>query len=213
MRQSKRVALAALAGLALRVGCDWSFALPEPSGFARRPSSEFAFGGSSSGLQARSLRASRRVSKLDLPSFKEQQLKDAARNVVIIGAMAATIAGSWFFTGKWWKVPLYLALPSMCWRLWTTRGDTTKLAQVSASVDSKYVASTEEAQAELHMFMCSGCGYTLFPARGREVAFFTDSFKCPMCGASKDEFVDMNDDDDDGSAAEAAAAKRTGKGS
>ena len=55
------------------------------------------------------------------------------------------------------------------------------------------------------MFMCSSCGYTLFPARqrfgqrledlrvavavaffrGREGAFFNDKFKCPMCGASK----------------------------
>ena len=43
------------------------------------------------------------------------------------------------------KVPLGLALPSMIYRLWTTRGSTEKLAQVSASVDSKYIASTEEA--------------------------------------------------------------------
>eukprot|EP00913_Durusdinium_trenchii_P032131 g30089.t1 len=74
----------------------------------------------------------------------------------------------------------------MIYRLWTTRGSTEKLAQVSASVDSKYIASTEEAQKELHMFMCSGCGYTLFPARGREGAFFNEKFKCPMCGASKE---------------------------
>lgn len=36
------------------------------------------------------------------------------------------------------------------------------------------------------MWMCSSCGYTLFPARGRESAFFADGFKCPMCGAAKD---------------------------
>ncbi|CAK9000875.1 DNA topoisomerase [Durusdinium trenchii] len=115
-----------------------------------------------------------------------RQLHDAARNVAFIAGIAATIAGSWIFTGKWWKVPLGLALPSMIYRLWTTRGSTEKLAQVSASVDSKYIASTEEAQKELHMFMCSGCGYTLFPARGREGAFFNEKFKCPMCGASKE---------------------------
>mmetsp|Transcript_4732 Transcript_4732/g.5603 ORF Transcript_4732/g.5603 Transcript_4732/m.5603 type:complete len:223 (+) Transcript_4732:63-731(+) len=152
----------------------------------------------------------RQISKLDALGFKRQQLHDAARNVAFIAAIAATIAGSWIFTGKWWKVPLGLALPSMIYRLWTTRGSTEKLAQVSASVDSKYIASTEEAQKELHMFMCSGCGYTLFPARGREGAFFNEKFKCPMCGASKDEFVDMNDDDDDGSQAEAAKAARQG---
>mmetsp|Transcript_41939 Transcript_41939/g.69310 ORF Transcript_41939/g.69310 Transcript_41939/m.69310 type:complete len:179 (-) Transcript_41939:191-727(-) len=114
----------------------------------------------------------RQISKLDSLGFKRQQLHDAARNVAFIAAIAATIAGSWIFTGKWWKVPLGLALPSMIYRLWTTRGSTEKLAQVSASVDTKYIASTEEAQKELHMFMCSGCGYTLFPARGREGAFF-----------------------------------------
>jgi hypothetical protein len=32
-----------------------------------------------------------------------RQLHDAARNVAFIAAIAATIAGSWIFTGKWWK--------------------------------------------------------------------------------------------------------------
>mmetsp|Transcript_44094 Transcript_44094/g.82464 ORF Transcript_44094/g.82464 Transcript_44094/m.82464 type:complete len:216 (+) Transcript_44094:66-713(+) len=162
------------------------------------------------GLTGRPRDVRMEASKLDALGFKKQQINDAARNVAIIGVMAGTIACSWVFTGKWWKVPLGLALPSMLYRLWTTRGNTEKLAQVSASVDSKYIASTEEAQKELHMFMCSGCGYTLFPARGREGAFFNDKFKCPMCGASKDEFVDMNDDEDDGSKAVAAAAARSG---
>merc|ERR1739838_531814 len=92
---------------------------------------------------------------------------------------------------------MIFALPSMIYRLWTTRGDTEKLAAVSASVDMKYVASSEQEKAELKTFMCSGCGYTLFPARGREAAFFTDDFKCPMCGAAKDEFFDMNEDESD----------------
>lgn len=108
--------------------------------------------------------------------------------------LGAAIAGSWWFTGKWWMVPLLAAVPSMLFRLWTTRGDTAKLAEVSASVDMKYVAASEQQQRELHSFMCGGCGYTLFPARGREAAFFTDDFKCPMCGAAKDHFVDMQQD-------------------
>ncbi|CAE7933671.1 TOP3B [Symbiodinium necroappetens] len=166
----------------------------------------------SHGLSARPRSLAMKASKLDALGFKKQQINDAARNVAFIAVIAGTIASSWIFTGKWWKVPLGLALPSMLYRLWTTRGNTEKLAQVSASVDSKYIASTEEAQQELHMFMCSSCGYTLFPARGREGAFFNDKFKCPMCGASKEEFVDMNDDDDDGSAALAAAAARAEKG-
>jgi len=134
---------------------------------------------------------------------KKQVVNDAVRNVGFIVGIASVVAGSWWFTGKWWKLPLVFALPSMLYRLWLTRGDTGKLAEVSASVDPKYVASSEKEQKELHMFMCSGCGYTLFPARGREAAFFTDTFKCPMCGAAKSEFFDMSDNDEEEEAATA----------
>jgi len=129
-------------------------------------------------------------------SFQKKYLKDAMRNAILIGGTGGVVAFSWWFTGKWWKLPLLFALPSMLYRLWATRMDTEKLAAMSASVDSKYVASTEEQQRELHSFMCSECGYTLFPARGREAAFFTDSFKCPMCQAPKSAFFDMSDTDE-----------------
>lgn len=119
-------------------------------------------------------------------------LNDSVRNVALLVAIASTVGASWWFTKKWWKLPLALALPSMFYRLWTTRGDTSKLAEVSASVDMKYVAASEEEQKELHSYMCGDCGYTLFPARGRESAFFTESFKCPMCGAARDKFFDEN---------------------
>merc|ERR1712232_219571 len=81
------------------------------------------------------------------------------------------------------------------YRLWVSRADTETLAQISASVDPKFVASTAAEKKELHSFMCSSCGYTLFPARGREAAFFSDDFKCPMCRAPKSEFLDMSDGD------------------
>eukprot|EP00416_Gambierdiscus_australes_P034656 CAMPEP_0171095582 /NCGR_PEP_ID=MMETSP0766_2-20121228/43248_1 /TAXON_ID=439317 /ORGANISM="Gambierdiscus australes, Strain CAWD 149" /LENGTH=236 /DNA_ID=CAMNT_0011554401 /DNA_START=151 /DNA_END=861 /DNA_ORIENTATION=+ len=131
-----------------------------------------------------------------LLTFRKRYFSDTVRNVAFIAMIGGTVAGSWWFTGKWWKLPLLFALPSMLYRLWITRMDTEKLAKVSASVDMKYVATSEKEQQELHSFMCSQCGYTLFPARGREAAFFTDNFKCPMCGAPKSEFFDMSDDDD-----------------
>ncbi|CAJ1445261.1 unnamed protein product [Effrenium voratum] len=196
--------------LALAVALGNSFAAPMSSGSGLKVDSDSWLARGRLGPMASEPAVPARISKLDSLGFKKQQLHDAARNIAFIAGIAATIVGSQVFTGKWWKVPLGLALPSMIYRLLTTKGNTEKLAQVSASVDSKYIASTEEAQKELHMFMCSGCGYTLFPARGREGAFFNDKFKCPMCGASKDEFVDMNDEDDDGSQAEAAAAARKG---
>jgi len=42
------------------------------------------------------------------------------------------------------------------------------------------------------IFECSECGYTLFPAKGREFKFFPADFKCPECGAAKDKFVGRN---------------------
>lgn len=129
--------------------------------------------------------------------IRKKYINDSVRNVLLIGGMGGIVAASWLLTGKWWKMPLTFALPSMLYRLWITRMDTTKLAEVSASVDMKYVASSEKEQKELHSYMCGECGYTLFPARGREAAFFTDSFVCPMCKAPKEAFFDMKDDDDD----------------
>ena len=39
--------------------------------------------------------------------------------------------------------------------------------------DEFKVANVEE-EAELHEFVCEECGFTLFPARGREGKFFAD---------------------------------------
>jgi len=39
---------------------------------------------------------------------------------------------------------------------------------------------------------CSNCGYTLFIAKGREGKFFSSSFSCPECGASRDQFNDVD---------------------
>jgi len=139
--------------------------------------------------------------------FKSRYIKDTIRNVVLISTMAGVVAASWYFTGKWWKLPLIFALPSMLYRLWVTRGDTEQLAAMSASVDKKYVASSEQEQKELHMFMCSECGYTLFPARGREASFFPDKFKCPMCQAPKSAFFDMSDGETSGTEKTAADKK------
>lgn len=42
------------------------------------------------------------------------------------------------------------------------------------------------------VYECTNCGYTLFPAAGREFKFFPASFTCPECGASKDKFKDRS---------------------
>lgn len=54
--------------------------------------------------------------------------------------------------------------------------------------------SGEPAKAAVHAYQCSDCGYTLFPAAGREFKFYGDDFVCPACGAPKDKFVDLNSD-------------------
>eukprot|EP00427_Karlodinium_veneficum_P000957 CAMPEP_0169151998 /NCGR_PEP_ID=MMETSP1015-20121227/51204_1 /TAXON_ID=342587 /ORGANISM="Karlodinium micrum, Strain CCMP2283" /LENGTH=220 /DNA_ID=CAMNT_0009221613 /DNA_START=41 /DNA_END=703 /DNA_ORIENTATION=+ len=57
----------------------------------------------------------------------------------------------------------------------------------------KYVAKTIQEEEELHEFVCEKCGYTMFPARGRDGKFFPDDYKCVNCGVSKDRFYDMMD--------------------
>ena len=38
----------------------------------------------------------------------------------------------------------------------------------------EFKAGSVEEEAELHEFVCEDCGFTLFPARGREGKFFSD---------------------------------------
>ncbi|KAJ8906105.1 hypothetical protein NDN08_002604 [Rhodosorus marinus] len=52
-----------------------------------------------------------------------------------------------------------------------------------------------EQQPTVHAYQCLDCGYTLFPAAGREFKFFGSDFACPQCGASKDRFVDLNEEE------------------
>jgi rubredoxin len=58
----------------------------------------------------------------------------------------------------------------------------------------KHVVSNEEEEKQLKAFSCSECGYTIFPARGREGKFFPDDYKCGMCGAGRDAFEDRIDE-------------------
>lgn len=55
--------------------------------------------------------------------------------------------------------------------------------------------SGQPAKAAVHAYQCSDCGYTLFPAAGREFKFYGDDFVCPACGAPKDKFADINSDE------------------
>eukprot|EP00184_Porphyridium_aerugineum_P007448 CAMPEP_0184693968 /NCGR_PEP_ID=MMETSP0313-20130426/2057_1 /TAXON_ID=2792 /ORGANISM="Porphyridium aerugineum, Strain SAG 1380-2" /LENGTH=162 /DNA_ID=CAMNT_0027152163 /DNA_START=395 /DNA_END=883 /DNA_ORIENTATION=+ len=56
--------------------------------------------------------------------------------------------------------------------------------------------TSAEQEKELHVYKCSGCGYELWVARGREFKFFGDNYKCPVCGTGKDGFWDLNDPND-----------------
>jgi rubredoxin len=59
---------------------------------------------------------------------------------------------------------------------------------------------TDDAPADgpvSNVHECSQCGFTLFVAQGREDKFFGASFKCPECGAAKDQFNARDDSDDD----------------
>jgi rubredoxin len=42
------------------------------------------------------------------------------------------------------------------------------------------------------VFECGECGYTMFPAKGREFKFIPAEFVCPECGAAREKFFDPN---------------------
>ncbi|GMH71500.1 hypothetical protein TL16_g05666 [Triparma laevis f. inornata] len=57
-----------------------------------------------------------------------------------------------------------------------------------------HVVTSKEQEEELHAFTCDNCGFTIFPARGREGKFFPDTYKCPSCGADKESFFDRREE-------------------
>eukprot|EP00962_Isochrysis_galbana_P034133 scaffold11504_cov92-Isochrysis_galbana.AAC.1 len=70
------------------------------------------------------------------------------------------------------------------------------MAAIREGPDLRFLAQTKAQEAELHEFQCEKCGFTIFPARGREGKFFPDDYKCQSCGAPKESFFDMNSLDD-----------------
>ncbi|KAK4534181.1 hypothetical protein CDCA_CDCA01G0206 [Cyanidium caldarium] len=44
-----------------------------------------------------------------------------------------------------------------------------------------------------HRYECQRCGYTIFPAVGREWKFYGDDFVCPQCQAPKSQFKDVSE--------------------
>jgi rubredoxin len=86
-------------------------------------------------------------------------------------------------------------------------GQTTKYDKKGRAIDKQgKLVNPEEADKDEegdsnkgaidNVYECGNCGFTLFVAKGRESKFFGDSFKCPECGASKKEFIALDDMDD-----------------
>lgn len=68
-------------------------------------------------------------------------------------------------------------------------------AVLGEEANYKHIARSAAEEAELHEFCCERCGYTIFPARGRDGKFFPDNFVCPneKCKAPREAFFDMTD--------------------
>jgi len=66
---------------------------------------------------------------------------------------------------------------------------------IATELDWEYLVTEKEHIKELHAYRCEKCGYCLFPARSRHKKFFEDvaDYKCPECGAGKEDFVDIHD--------------------
>jgi rubredoxin len=71
---------------------------------------------------------------------------------------------------------------------------TTENAAKEDAPNWKHVITSKKQEMELKAFSCSKCGYTIFPARGREGKFFPDNYKCAMCGAGREAFMDKRDE-------------------
>lgn len=97
-------------------------------------------------------------------------------------------------------LPLFFAgfgITALAIKLLKIKGGQLRGGDVAKKMSVPKTAITSEAEeAELHVFKCGGCGYEMYPARGREFKFFPDSFKCPLCGTPKSEFWDLNDPTD-----------------
>ena len=63
----------------------------------------------------------------------------------------------------------------------------------SPDLPSTSTPSSGPSSGQAHEYECGSCGYTLFPAPGREDKFFGPGFKCPQCGAPKSEFIDRGE--------------------
>ncbi|KAK4528627.1 hypothetical protein GAYE_SCF62G6572 [Galdieria yellowstonensis] len=76
-----------------------------------------------------------------------------------------------------------------------------KVVSVDERVDSvsteKDSSSSKPASKAAHAYQCQNCGYTIYPAAGREFKFFGESFVCPQCKSPKSEFVDISSEDDE----------------
>ena len=64
-----------------------------------------------------------------------------------------------------------------------------------ALVDPMKKLSDPTFLSEFHAFTCGSCGYTIFPARGREGKFFPENYTCPSCGADAGQFFDTHGED------------------
>lgn len=64
---------------------------------------------------------------------------------------------------------------------------------IEANEKAKEWGDSDETTVTSGAFECGDCGYTLFVAKGREAKFFGAGFKCPQCGAEKDQFKTVED--------------------
>ncbi|GJQ13781.1 hypothetical protein GpartN1_g5572.t1 [Galdieria partita] len=66
-----------------------------------------------------------------------------------------------------------------------------------ASYSEQSVSSSKPSSNVAHAYQCQNCGYTIFPAAGREFKFFGESFVCPQCKSPKSQFIDISNEDDE----------------
>jgi len=66
--------------------------------------------------------------------------------------------------------------------------DEGKISDPKEAAKAKEEDNNDGGAPGTNVYECEECGFTLFPAKGREFKFFPASYTCPECNAPKDKF-------------------------
>lgn len=76
------------------------------------------------------------------------------------------------------------------------RGQISNGQDASNKITSDSDATLPDVDAELRVFQCGGCGYEMCSNNKTDHKPFPNSFKCPLCGTSQRDFINLSNVND-----------------